>query len=106
MVTDRWYDPIEVILGSVKLRIGIEINRDHQIAILVQGLVEVHGNRIYPVIEVIDREDQFMLIPGPGSVETPVQGHIKPVIVRKPVIISTRINGYLVILIVIEPCRS
>ena len=103
MIAYRGYDPIEVILGGEKFRIAVKINRNHKIAILIRDFIKVQCHGIGAVIEVVNREDQFMLILPLSIAQPPVQGQIEPVIIGKPIVVSLRIAGHLVIIIVIEP---
>jgi hypothetical protein len=62
VVTDGRDNPVEVVLGGIEFRVAVIIHGDHEIALLVEGLVEVQGHRIDAVIEIVDRKDQFMLV--------------------------------------------
>ena len=106
MIAHRGYNPIEVILGGEEFRIAVEISRNHKIAILIRDFIKVKRYRIDAVIEVVNREDKFMLILPLRTAQLPVQSQIEPVIIGKPIVVTLRIAGHLVIIIVIESGRG
>ena len=63
MITDGGNNAIEVKMGGLNFRIGVEIIGHHIVPVFIFGLIEMKRHRILAVIEVIDREDQFMLEP-------------------------------------------
>ncbi len=56
------HDPVEVVLGRIQFGISIEIHRDHKITLLIQGFIKMQSHRVDSVVEVVEREYQFMEI--------------------------------------------
>ena len=91
-------------MGGYQFWIVIKIIGYHVIPIPVFDLIEMKGHWILAVVEVVDREDQFVLEPAPGLAQMPVQGKIQPVVTGKPVIVPPGIDWDLVVVVVVIPC--